>query len=447
MPSGSASWGRSASLALWDFLGQSRLTSIDLFFAVLRLVSLAGGLAWVLLPGEPPPDTARLLQLLIFFGIYSLIIYAIVLLRPGWVRGVYRAAMFLDLGFITLLVWWTGEPDSPFYLAFYLLVALHAFYYGLRTGLLAATGAAVLYAAAGPWTLAQDTARDLMLKIGFLFLIGVGLGIVSEKEKRERALLEKLNEELRVKGDAVRAAYTDLAASQQQVIRGEKLASIGRLAAGVAHEINNPLDGIQNCIREIARHPDDAGLRERYLKLVQEALGRIEAVVRHLLDYARGPRVELARCAPNQLLRDCFELLAYKMREQGVKLAADLDPVLSEIQADPAGLQQVFVNLVINALDAMPRGGQLGVRTWLDGSDGTTLCGIEISDTGTGITSQDSDRIFDPFYTTKPSGQGTGLGLSVSLAIVEGHGGRIEVRSEPGRGSAFRVLLPVSGGS
>jgi signal transduction histidine kinase len=157
--------------------------------------------------------------------------------------------------------------------------------------------------------------------------------------------------------------------------------------------------------------------------------------------------VELARCAPNQLLRDCFELLSYKMRAQGVTLAADLDPVLSEIQADPAGLQQVFVNLVINALDAMPRGGQLGVRTWLDGSNGTAQCGIEISDTGTGITSVDSDRIFDPFFTTKPSGQGTGLGLSVSLAIVEGHGGRIEVRSEPGRGSAFTVLLPISGRS
>ncbi len=440
MPVPVAPLARRASDALWAFLDQVHLTSIDLFFALLRVASLAGGLAWVMLPGSPRPDVARLLPLLIVFGLYSLMIYGFVFWRPAWVRRVYRVAMLLDLAFISLLVLWSGEPESPFYLAYYLLVALHAFYYGLRTGLLAACAAALLYLAAHPGPTAPGAVRDLLLEIGFLFLIALGLGVISEKEKRERALLERLNEELREKGDTVRAAYARLESSRRQVLQSEKLASIGRLAAGVAHEINNPLDGIQNCIREIARHPADAGLRERYLTLVQEALGRIEAVVRHLLDYARGPRVELRRCEPNALLADALELLSFKVRAHGILVTCRLDARLREVRADPAGMQQVFVNLIINALDAMPEGGRLEIRSWRDG-DG--FWGVEIADTGCGIRPEDRDRIFDPFFTTKGPGQGTGLGLSTSLAIVEGHGGRIEVRSEPGRGSAFRVVAPA----
>ena len=231
---------------------------------------------------------------------------------------------------------------------------------------------------------------------------------------------------------------TDKVRLQQQLLTSEKLASIGLLSAGVAHEINTPLTGISSYIQMLQKKLADPHYAQ-ILEKVEAQTDRVAKIVKNLLTFARSPSdASFQRVDLKQSLEEILSLIDYKLKTMNIRLALDLAPVPG-VYAQGERLQQVFINIILNALDAMPQGGELGIRLAFE--DGAAV--VRISDTGTGIRPEHLSRIFDPFFTTKGVGKGTGLGLSISYAIVKEHDGHIEVRSEPGRGSTFTITLPA----
>jgi signal transduction histidine kinase len=225
---------------------------------------------------------------------------------------------------------------------------------------------------------------------------------------------------------------------QSQLAHTEKMAAVGTLAAGVAHEVNNPLTGILACIENMREDPDNADKRQRYLDLIEHGLQRIERTVTLLLDFAR-PRKPRAELTPlNHNVRHVSELIDYQARKAQVEVKLELDPAEPVVMADHFQMEQVFLNLALNAIQAMKGGGELLLRTRVRRDEVLA----EVEDTGEGISPDLRDRIFDPFFTTRNVGEGTGLGLAVTDTIVAAHGGSIEVHSVVGTGTTFRVRLP-----
>jgi len=237
----------------------------------------------------------------------------------------------------------------------------------------------------------------------------------------------------------------ELVRARRQAIIADKRAIAGEIAAGLAHEIYNPLDGLKNCIARIQKDPANTAQTEQYLDLMMEGLRRIERVMTQLLDLTRERPYRFTKASLNGILDSTLTLLSMKGRNEGIVVKKAYDPSLPEIEADVPSLQQVFLNLELNALAAMPKGGTLLVRTYADNpsADGKTYVQVEVADTGKGIPPQNLDKIFKPFFTTKELGNGTGLGLSISRNIVEEHSGEIQVRSELGKGTSFTVRLPM----
>jgi PAS domain S-box-containing protein len=226
---------------------------------------------------------------------------------------------------------------------------------------------------------------------------------------------------------------------EQQVLNAEKLASIGKLAAGVAHEINNPLGGILNCLYNLRKKSVSLERATEYLASMEEGLRRVQKIVRQLLDFSQQHDPELAPTEVNAIIERVLTLTSYAFEGTRVRLHRELGHELPPLLADRHMLEQVLMNLILNAVQAIRGEGVVTVRTGHDGP----WCTIEVEDTGSGIPPDVLPKIFDPFFTTKGQGEGTGLGLSVSLGIVERHGGEIAVKSQVGRGTTFIVRLPA----
>ena len=242
---------------------------------------------------------------------------------------------------------------------------------------------------------------------------------------------------------------TDRKRMEQQMIQSEKMAAIGELAAGVAHEINNPLDGLLNCILRIRRDPLNERQTKEYLGLMEEALRRIETTVGQLLNFSRQRDLALTSVSLNEVVSEVVGLIAYSAEEKGIQIENHFQKDLYLIRGDKHLLEQVVLNLALNAIGAMPDGGVLTFTTGeieFDALLGKAAAFIQVADTGIGIPKSVQDRIFDPFYTTKITEKGTGLGLSVSNRIVRQHEGVIEFDSEVEQGSVFTVKLPIRRG-
>lgn len=225
-----------------------------------------------------------------------------------------------------------------------------------------------------------------------------------------------------------------------QIARAEKLASIGRLASGVAHEINNPLHGIKNCLYAIEREPDNQKQITAYLPLIREGMEYIETVVQKLLGFARQQPASMQDVDLQDVLSKVLRLLDYNIRRKHMTCTLMVDSDVPVIRGDPQLLSEVMMNLVLNAVDAV---GNCGLITLRCSRAGENRVSIQVQDNGAGIPDEHLARIFDPFFTTKGPKEGTGLGLSVALGVVEIHGGAIRVSSRPGHGSTFVVELPV----
>jgi signal transduction histidine kinase len=241
----------------------------------------------------------------------------------------------------------------------------------------------------------------------------------------------------------IQRQYKEIDRTQQQLLQAAKLASVGELVEGVAHEINNPAGVIlarTDYMREVATQQGTPQELVEDLDVVRRQARRISEIVRGLLAFARPSMLDMREVHLDQVVEQSLALVAPQCRAAGIRLCRCYAPDLPSICADPDRLEQVFVNVLNNAIDAMPQGGDLTVTTGLRTSQ---IAFVAFSDTGVGIPEDHLRRIFDPFFTTKPAGKGTGLGLALSYGIVRDHGGEIQVESVAGRGSAFTVALPV----
>ena len=236
---------------------------------------------------------------------------------------------------------------------------------------------------------------------------------------------------------------TERTQAEQALRQTEKLAAMGSLLAGVAHELNNPLSVILGQA-EMMRRTAGSGPLEQKADQIAQAAGRCASIVGNFLALARQRPPERRRVALNEVVREVLDIVTYPLRMDGVDVVLDLDPELPVLVGDPHQLHQVVLNLITNAQDAMR--GREGPRMMVVGTSfdaATQRVSLEVSDTGPGIPSEVRSRLFEPFFTTKPPGQGTGLGLSLCQGIVENHGGRIQAESEEGKGALFRVELPL----
>jgi two-component system NtrC family sensor kinase len=238
---------------------------------------------------------------------------------------------------------------------------------------------------------------------------------------------------------------------ERQMLLTERLTTAGRLAAGVAHELNNPLATIAGCaeaLKERGRDPEllaSPAFKDfpSYLSLIEEEAFRCKEITGSLLQFVRDPGSRRAPTDLNGLVEKALDLLRHQPRFAASRMVAELDPGVPEVVAIEGQLRQVFLGLSANALEAMEGQGTLTVRTRRQGPGEVE---VEFADEGPGIAEEILPRVFDPFFTTKPPGQGTGLGLAIAQGIVADHGGRIEVSSRPGAGATFRVLLPITPG-
>jgi two-component system, NtrC family, sensor kinase len=226
---------------------------------------------------------------------------------------------------------------------------------------------------------------------------------------------------------------------QEQLQHSEKMASIGLLAAGVAHEVNTPLAGISSYTQMLREQVSPEDPRAPLLEKIEKQTFRAAKIITNLLNFARSGSGDAAILDVNQVLQDVLSLVEHQLAHAHIKVRRELAMDLPRIHGNENRLQQVFFNLVLNARDAMPSGGWLTITTRCRGSELL----IQVSDTGEGIRREDLKRIYDPFFTTKGLGRGTGLGLSVSYGIVREHGGSISVDSAPGKGTTFEVSLPA----
>ncbi len=253
----------------------------------------------------------------------------------------------------------------------------------------------------------------------------------------ERKLLDSVAHEVALILER-RQAEREQTRLEEQLRHAERLATLGRLAAGVAHELNEPLTGIlgfAELLQDGEEFSDQAG---QDLNRIRTAALHARDVVRKLLLFARQVPTKRSQVDLKQVLQDALSLVEVRLRKKGIVLHQDIAEEEMRLTADESQLRQVAMNLLINAEQAMPHGGRL-VLSLRD--EGETLC-LEVRDTGLGMTGEVQEKIFLPFFTTKDIHQGTGLGLSVVHGIIKGHGGRIQVESAPGRGSRFRIHLP-----
>ena len=228
---------------------------------------------------------------------------------------------------------------------------------------------------------------------------------------------------------------------QERLMQSEKLASLGRLASGVAHEINSPLTGILTFSHLLMRKLKENPELERDLELIVRETTRVAVIVRGLLDFARESKPQKKPCNLNELILHTLSLVEHQSVFHDIHILKQLDPRVPMILLDANQIQQVFMNILLNAADAMPAGGTLTISSLLVPQD--SFVQVQFSDTGYGIPEKNLSRIFDPFFTTKADKKGTGLGLAVSYGIVDRHRGRIEVQSEEGRGTTFTIKLPL----
>ncbi len=225
-----------------------------------------------------------------------------------------------------------------------------------------------------------------------------------------------------------------------QLIQAERLAAVGELAAGVAHEVNNPLGGLQNFVKMMKKEPENILQNQEFLDLMSEGLKRIEVIVKQLMAFSRPYSTHMSNHSLNEIVENSLRFVGHRIKECGIRLEKELFLGLPEIYGDADNISQVIINIIVNALDSMPEGGALTIKTGYCDFHPSSIQ-VAIADTGSGIPEEILNKIFNPFFTTKE--MGSGLGLAISKRIVDNHNGSIIVKSNPGEGTTFYVCFPV----
>jgi len=278
---------------------------------------------------------------------------------------------------------------------------------------------------------------------------GNSFGQLSSALNRMLQRIEEDKKKLLQSVTSLEEVNKELVASREEIVRAEKLASVGRLAAGLAHEIGNPIGVVQGYLGLLQQDDLIESERNDYARRSEKELQRINGLIRQLLDFARADSGRQENVSMNSLLQGLVEMVSCQPFMDGVQVSVDLTASRDNVRGDGDKLQQVFLNCLFNAADAIAslarKKGKIDIKTKLVHAESSKQASIEIliADNGAGIAKEDCANIFDPFFTTKEPGKGTGLGLSVAYSIVEGHGGGMRVESLRGKGTMFFVVLPL----
>ena len=404
-------------------------------FAVLLAVAMVGGLATLGLVPLRPRQSIDLYSLVIWFALYKFGIFALVTVHPRATRAIFLAALAIDLLLVFVLVFLTGGGDSLFYLLFFPLVAVNAYYFGPWVAMAAALIAGGLMAAAAalvpPW-IGWTGVTLLTIMFG---LPAVVVGLVAVRERGARAEVERLNVDLA-------GTLTRLQSAQQELLVAERMATVGRLSLRVAHEVRNPIAAIElnaEILQDIVRaHPgvdmDEAG---GLVASIRDQVNTLDALTEEYLAFARFPKPHFEDESINHLIEELAAFVRPVALRQGLTIHVSTDPAVPMMEIDRGLLRQAVHNLVKNGMEALSRGGALTIASRCDGD----TVQVSVSDTGNGISPEVAQRLFEPFFTTKP--QGTGLGLSITRQIIEEHGGELSWRNGAGGGATFIVRLPI----
>ncbi|HSF07340.1 MAG TPA: ATP-binding protein [Methylomirabilota bacterium] len=404
-------------------------------YAVLLAVAMVGGLATIGLVPLRPRHQIDLYSLVFWFAAYKSGIFALVTIKPRATRGIFLGALGIDLLLVFVLLCLTGAGESLYYLLFFPLVAVNAYYFGPWVGLTAALLAGGLYTLSAwlvpPWV---GWTPGILLA-GMFGLPSMTLGLVADRERRARGEVERLNTELT-------GTLNRLQAAQEELIVSERMATVGRFSLQVAHEVRNPISAIElnaEILQDIVRarpgqDPDEA---DALVSAIREQVRTLDAHTEEYLTFARFPRPHYEEESLNSLVEEVGEFIRPVATRQGLQLRVATDPRVPVMEIDRGLLRQAILNLLKNGLEALSRGHELTLASRRDGD----AVEISVSDDGPGIPEDVAKRLFEPFFTTKP--QGTGLGLSIARQITEEHGGEVRWENRPGGGACFTIRLPI----
>jgi signal transduction histidine kinase len=316
--------------------------------------------------------------------------------------------------------------------AYYIPLLLMALWFGWRGGLLGSLVAAILYIPhiKMAWHANPEYSAAQQIEIVMFFILTALIGILADHERAHRRKAEET-------AHALAEANARLQSSFEQLRRADRLAAMGELSAGLAHEIRNPLGALEGAMQIIQRPNVPEVTKTEFGEMAQRELDRLKRIVNQFLDFARPPDPRPLATDPNVLLESVAKLVAESAKMKGVQIRLAGAADMPEIMVDAEQIRQVVLNLVLNAIQAMPSGGEILLRAARDGDS----VSLDVVDQGVGISQEDLERIFDPFFTTRQ--EGTGLGLSIAARIISQHGGQIEPRRNPDQGMTFSVILPA----
>jgi signal transduction histidine kinase len=264
---------------------------------------------------------------------------------------------------------------------------------------------------------------------------------ITKKGDLSKEIKVKTQDEVGVVAEAFNQMIHELRVIQEQLVQSEKMAAVGRLASGIAHEIRNPLaiilQGVYLIDTELGEGNKDA---KEMIEMIKNSVRRANNIIHRLLEYARSSEIETAPQNICEIIDEGLSLIEKQLTFKNIEIERRYPQESILVDADRATLSQVFLNLTTNAVDAMPKGGKITIKVYKEGD----FCMIEFQDTGEGILQSELSKIFEPFYTTKVPGEGTGLGLAMVHLIIERHKGKISVESEPNKGTKFTIKLPLA---
>ena len=410
-----------------------RFSVTDRLFLALRLWTILGSSTWLLFAPLSQPVAFQYSVSLAVFSSYSLILYILIFFKPDQIRHIYIVSLLLDLVFIFYLVHLEPEYRNSFFLCYYLLVLLHTLYFGRIFGLMVATLSAGLYLInlLPYWQSVHWT--EIGIRIVFLYLIGFPAGIIHGKLKKDKKNIENLNDQLA-------ESIEGLKAMQVKLVESEKLSALGRLTETVAHEIRNPLMSLGGFSRRLLKLLGDDSKEKQYAETIVTEVARLESILRDVLLFT-SEKTGLKREELNPVVRNAVAyFLDLYSNNQPYEIIELYSPDLPEIYLDPEQLRQCIGNLISNSLDAMPEGGTLTISTKTTVFNQIQWVALTIKDTGRGMSKQQSELIFEPFYSTKRVG--TGLGLTIIHEIMEEHRGFVTADSTEEGGTSFTLFFP-----
>ena len=408
----------------------------DAAYAGLRAAALAVGAAWAM-SLEPSPMRDGVGAAFGVFIPYCALLYLAGsrILRSTARDTFYLVAGLSDLVFVALLVHASGGARSPLMAALPLWSATYSSYFGLRGGVVtsavalgvAAAFGLAAHAAVAPWPIVSHVAVAAVHGpvLGYLF------DCAGHEGRNQRAARAEMA-----------STHRRLVEEQTSMIEAEKHRSIAVLAAGIAHEINNPLTGIMQCARALSEDTLPEARKQEYVVAILEGVGRLKSVVEGVRDYARQ-----RPALPNDLdgaeaVSSCLRMIAPICEEAGVRVESSLKPGEVRVRAEAGQLRKALSNVVLNAIYFSPRGDEVTISATRRGY----RWGIAVADHGPGIPKENLSKVTHPFFTTKPPGEGSGLGLAIVYGVLRSFGGELEISSETGRGTTVTMWLPAAGG-